>query len=264
MPKKIISVLTIKGGAGKTTTAINLAAGLAALGKKVLLVDLDGQANATKILLGRGLIKDELSMYDCLLDSEITTKAIQPVELKKFDYSFDLLPANMNLFVAEKKILLDENIVEKHKCLQKAIKTVIDVYDAIIIDNNPSLNQLATNSIYACSNNTGEILIPIMVDQGGVDGFWMTVDYIKQINSQCGTDIDFRILHTIAGKSKTEKVAIETIRNSLPDNWFETVIRSQRTPVMKAGFNQTVVMQRDIGVGEDYRALAAEVLGGAL
>ena len=131
---KILAVTNQKGGVGKTTTTVNLAAALAQKGQRVLLVDLDPQGNAT---MGSGVDKNdiELSIYDLLTHQENINKIIQKVE----EIGFDVLPANSDLTAAEVELL---NVMMKEHRLKLGLKQVKDNYDYILIDCPPSITPI--------------------------------------------------------------------------------------------------------------------------
>ena len=148
---KIIAVANQKGGVGKTTTAVNLSAGLGILGKRVLLVDFDPQGNATS---GVGLDKSTLTptVYEVLLDGLSPQAAIRTTE-----YRLDILPANINLAGAEIELAQAE---EREFRLKKALDTVREAYDFILIDCPPSLGLLNLNSLTAADG----LLMPIQCE----------------------------------------------------------------------------------------------------
>ncbi len=253
---KVISVLNIKGGVGKTTSSINLAAGAAQRGQRVLLIDLDGQANATSILMDKVYSKEEVTVVDCLMDSTKTKESIVNT-----NHGFDLLPSRLDLFVIETSILIDVRKAQ-HNRLLKILQEVKDDYDCVIIDCNPSLGIMTTNAIYACKNRQGKIFIPIKIDKGAIEGFMTTVSFIQDMNEKYDMDVDYRILITMKNRNNIDKMVIEDLGQVAPGKLLSTHIRNQAKPITEAGYKQTLVLfNQKANVGEDYRMLMNEVFG---
>ena len=167
---KIIAIANQKGGVGKTTTSINLAAGLAYLNKKVLLVDFDPQGNATQGVGHRVGLKD-LTVYDCLLN-EIDVKACLK-SLKR--PPLDILPANINLAGADLELAKIEQHREQY--LSKALDSIKDRYDYIIIDCPPSLGLLNTNALTAADS----VLIPVQCEYYALEGITQLLQTIRLV-----------------------------------------------------------------------------------
>ncbi len=248
--------LNIKGGVGKTTTSINLAAGLANVGQKVLLIDFDGQANATSIVLNTNIYDDELSIVEALVDPKVSKQAIRKTEL-----GFDIMPSRLNLFVIEKKIMLDCTTPQQNRLLN-VIKQVNDDYDHIIIDCNPSLNMLSSNAVFSCKNEKGIVIIPIKVDKGATDGFSATINFINEMNEGFDLNIDYRVLITMMNRNNLDKSVVEDLTNIVGDKLFQTKIRNQSKPITEAGYNQRAVISNlKANVGLDYRNFVNEIIG---
>ena len=155
---RVIAVTNQKGGVGKTTTCVNLAASLAATKRRVLLVDMDPQGNAT---MGSGVDKNalELSGYDMLTKRASAAEVIIPAEAS----GFDILPANGDLTAAEVELM---NEIGREHRLRLALNTVRDNYDYILIDCPPSLSLLTVNALSAADS----VLIPMQCEYYALEG----------------------------------------------------------------------------------------------
>lgn len=166
---KVYAVTNQKGGVGKTTTCVNLAASLVATRKKVLLVDMDPQGNAT---MGSGVDKGELeySVYDCLTSGMSADEVI----VRADSGGYDLMPANGDLTAAEVEML---SLSNRERRLQQALAVVRDNYDYVLIDCPPSLNMLTVNALTACDG----VIIPMQCEYYALEGLSALVNTIRQI-----------------------------------------------------------------------------------
>ena len=166
---QIFTVANQKGGVGKTTTSVNLAASLANSGKRVLLVDMDPQGNAT---MGVGVDKNSLehSVYEVIMGETPVEKALRTVESS----GFEILPANRNLTAAEVELI---NLPGKETRLRHALLQVSSRYDFIIIDCPPSLSMLTVNSLVACNG----VIIPMQCEYYALEGLSDLVGTIQRI-----------------------------------------------------------------------------------
>ena len=167
----IYAITNQKGGVGKTTTTVNLAASLTATKKRVLLIDLDPQGNGT---MGSGVDKNaiELSIYDVLVGSITAEQALQNSPEGKFH----VLPANGDLTAAEVELI---EMDQKELRLKSALAPIIENYDYILIDCPPSLNLLTVNALTACNG----VLIPMQCEYYALEGLSALINTINQIQS---------------------------------------------------------------------------------
>ena len=174
---KIFCVANQKGGVGKTTTTVNLAAGLAKVGQRVLMVDLDPQGNAT---MGSGVDKRAmaLSVYDVLLESATVAEA----RVKAEKCGYDVLGANRELAGAEVELV---DLERRDQRLKSALAAVADEYDFVLIDCPPSLSMLTLNGL--CSANG--VIVPMQCEYFALEGLTDLVNTIKQVHANLNRDL---------------------------------------------------------------------------
>ena len=179
---KIFCVANQKGGVGKTTTTVNLAAGLAKVGQRVLMIDLDPQGNAT---MGSGVDKRklELTVYDVLLESASIAEArTQSDKLKDGGCSYDILGANRELAGAEVELV---EVERREKRLKQALAEVNDQYDFVLIDGPPSLSMLTLNGL-CCAHG---VIVPMQCEYFALEGLTDLVNTIKQVKANLNDDL---------------------------------------------------------------------------
>ncbi len=248
---RVISITNQKGGVGKTTTSVNLAASLAQEGKRVLLVDLDPQGNAT---MGSGVDKMELevSVYDALMDPSETKSHISVSEVA----GYDLLPSNADLTAAEVHLL---ELEDKEQRLANALDEVSDYYDYVLIDCPPSLNMLTLNALVASDS----VIIPMQCEYYALEGLSALLNTINQVQAHVNEDLEIEgILRTMY--DPRNRLSLEVSRqlfNHFPNKVYRTVIPRNVRLAEAPSHGVPVLFHDKHSTGSKaYMALAGEVV----
>lgn len=248
---KIIAIANQKGGVGKTTTAINLAASLAVLEYKTLLIDADPQANSTS---GVGIDPRsvKVGIYECLMDEANIKKAIIETDTP----NLFLIPSDIDLVGAELELVDQPNRNQKLKGMLAKIK---NDYDFIIIDCSPSLGLVTLNVLTAANS----VVIPVQCEYFALEGMGKLLHTIKLVQTEMNEDLEVEgVLLTMYDiRLRLSNQVVEEVKSHFQDMVFNTVIHRNTKLGEAPSYGKTIIMYDAVGKGSvNYLNLAREIL----
>ena len=248
----IISVVNQKGGVGKTTTAVNVAAALGAKGKKVLLVDLDPQGNSTS---GYGITKKnlEITSYDVVMSDVRPDEAIIKTDFK----NVSIIPATAQLAEAEVRLL---SVEQRNHQLKKALIQIKEDYDIIIIDCLPSLGVLALNALIA----SDKFIVPMQCEHYSLEGLAPLLSTVKKVKKTANKNLTLMgIVFTMLDKRllQTNEIMRDIKRNFPPSSIFNTEIpRNVKISEAPSHGMPAIYYEKNSKGAEAYNKLAGEII----
>jgi chromosome partitioning protein len=248
---RVLAITNQKGGVGKTTTSVNLAAGLSQAGKRVLLVDLDPQGNAT---MGSGIDKRSLSVsvYQMLLGFATA----QSVRQRSEAGGYDIIPANRDLAGAEVEMV---ELEHRESRLKSALEPIAGQYDFVLLDCPPSLNMLTVNGLVAAD----AVMIPMQCEYYALEGLSDLVNTIKKVRQHLNPKIEIEgLLRTMYDPRNTLALQVSAqLQEHFGAKVYETVIpRNVRLAEAPSFGAPAVTFDRECKGSQAYMALASEIL----
>lgn len=248
---KIIAIANQKGGVGKTTTAINLSTCVAERGKKVLLIDIDPQGNATS---GVGIAKapDDKTIYDVLVNDEQMVNIIKPTAVK----NLHICPSSINLAGAEVELV---NLMSRETRLKRAIESMEQKYDYIFMDCPPSLGLITLNAFTAASS----VLVPIQCEYYALEGLGQLVNTIKLVQKNLNDNLEIEgvVMTMYDSRTKLSTQVSEEVKKYFGDKVFNTVIPRNIRLSEAPSHGLPITMYDPLSKGaRTYKKLAKELI----
>lgn len=248
---KIIALANQKGGVGKTTTSMNLAASLATFEKKVLLIDADPQANASSGL-GVNIQEVDCSIYECLINHTDIKEAIYTTDIE----GLDIVPSHIDLVGAEIEML---NLNNREKVLKNVLDTVKDEYDYILIDCSPSLGLITVNALTAANS----VVIPVQCEYFALEGISKLLNTIRIIKSKLNPSLEIEgfLLTMYDSRLRLANQIYDEVKRHFQELVFKTVIKRNVKLSEAPSHGLPVILYDAESAGaKDHLALAQEII----